>query len=123
MEDQNDINLTEELNEIVDYGSYAWRGFFLMLGGPAVLLVASLFYRSLARLPEFISLIIGGIAFFLPLVGVILCIKAFKHRDQLFKAERALVIITFVMCNPLFYFVYFFICYVSGFALGGSALM
>jgi drug/metabolite transporter (DMT)-like permease len=113
----------EDQNENIDYRSYAWRGFFLMLGGPALLLFASLFYRTLARLPEFISLIIGGIAFFLPLVGVILCIKAFKHRDQLFKVERAIAIITFVMCNPLFYFVYFFICYVSGFALGGSSLM
>jgi hypothetical protein len=102
---------------------YARKGFLLMLSGPALLLIAGLFVVVLGELPAVLAFIIGGTAFLLPGIGVVFAIKALIKRDELYKTGRALAIITCVMCNPLFYFIYFFICFVSGSALAGMASM
>jgi glucose uptake protein GlcU len=104
-------------------GKKAVRGFILMLCGPAVLLLGALLYQLIGDFPEILAFIFGSIALLLPLIGVILCIMALTKHKELWNGEKSLAIITCVMCNPLFYFIYFFVCYVSGYGLAGSAMM
>jgi hypothetical protein len=97
-------------------------GFFLMLGGPAVL---TFFYllRLIGPFPDIIAAVAGFSAFILPAIGAILCITSLKKRNELDKIGKALSIITLVMCNPVFYFFYFFICSIGGYELAGMAWM
>jgi hypothetical protein len=119
MEDQNN-------NTSSKYCKTARKGFYTMLAGPALLLIWS---GILAIVIEtvgtswggyvflILALIIAVVAFFLPLAGLIYAIKSLIHKDELDKTGRALAIITCVMCNPLFYFFYFFVCLSGGFGL------
>ncbi|MDR0946631.1 MAG: hypothetical protein LBM87_02640 [Ruminococcus sp.] len=100
----------------------ARRGFILLLCGPGVLLLAAL-VGIIGDIPDVLALIIGGIAFILPGIGAVLSIIALTKRKELDKIGRALAIITLVMCNPLFYFIYFFVCLAGGDGFTGLALM
>jgi hypothetical protein len=117
-EDQN-INIRTSANK------NARRGFFIMLSGPALLLIwTGIFAIAIGTGTSpggdvffYLALIIAAIAFFLPLTGLIFAIKSLWHKDELDGVGRALAIITCVMCNPLFYFFYFFVCISGGFGL------
>jgi hypothetical protein len=110
----------------IDSGSqtnkYARRGFFFMLGGPAILLFFSLL-RLIDPLPQIISTVASFSALVLPGIGAILCIASLRKRKELDKVGITLSIITLVMCNPLFYFFWFVICSIAGSELAGMAWM
>jgi threonine/homoserine/homoserine lactone efflux protein len=122
MEDQNENSSLEDQNDSIDYSKTARKAFYTMLAGPAVLLVWSLIFPIVSKTSTvagdivflIFALIIAGIAFFLPLAGLINAIRSLWHKDELDKTGRALAIITCVMCNPLFYFFYFFVCLAGG---------
>jgi hypothetical protein len=111
MEDQNN-------NTSPDYSKTARKGFYTMLAGPALLLIWSGIYAICLAINTswdtivflILIVIVGAVAFFLPLGGLIYAIKSLWHKDELDKTGFALAIITCVMCNPLFYFFYFFVC-------------
>jgi hypothetical protein len=119
MEDQNN-------NTSSKYCKTARKGFYTMLAGPALLLIwtgilgiaLEIVGTSLGGIDFLtLALIIGTIAFFLPLTGLIFAIKSLLHKEELDKTGHALAVITCVMCNPLFYFFYFFVCLSGGFGL------
>jgi hypothetical protein len=99
------------------------RGFMLMLGGPAVLILGGLLYQVIGDFPDILAFIFGGIAFILPGIGLVFAIKSLLKRKELYKFDLSVSIITCVMCNPIFYFFYFFICFISGSALAGMSMM
>lgn len=100
----------------------ARRGFFLLLGGPLVFLIPTLI-SFITGVPQILAMIFSGIAIILPGVGAILSIISLVKGKELDKTGRALAIITIVMCNPLFYLVYFSICNVGGYGLASMSFM
>jgi hypothetical protein len=116
MKDQDeDIPFEEgQIDTSSDYSKTARKGFYLMLSGPAVLLIWSLILPIVIALDIvflILIVIIGAAAFFLPLAGLINAVRSlFWHSYELDNTGRALAIITCIMCNPLFYIFYFFVC-------------
>jgi uncharacterized membrane protein YhaH (DUF805 family) len=124
--DDQDTESEADQNHFTASSANARKGFFIMLAGPAILFIV-LVIKAIGFLPDIFVLVLGlicaVIAFFLPLVGLIFAIKSLIHRKELDKTGRAAAIITCVMCNPLFYFLYFFMCFSAGFSLSGGAMM
>jgi hypothetical protein len=100
----------------------ARRGFFLMLGGPCVLVIPT-FIDFIGYVPDVFAVIFSGAAIILPGIGAILCIASLIKGKLLDKTGRALSIITIVMCNPLFYLVYMAICSAGGHGLAQMSFM
>jgi hypothetical protein len=100
----------------------ARKGFALLLGGPLVLLIPTLI-DLIGTVPVILAFFFSVVSAILPGLGAIICIISLVKGKELDKLGRALSIITIVMCNPLFYRVYFVICFQSGFGLAGISFM
>jgi hypothetical protein len=98
-------------------------GFILMLAGPAILLLAGLLTDTFGYLPETAANIISYVALFLPGIGAVLCIITLFRWKKTRKLGRSLAVVTVVMCNPIFYFFYYFICAISSNTLAGLSWM
>ena len=95
-------------------------GFVLFSFGPIFIFTMNIFSFEfsvlLANLIMWISIITPGI-------GAVLClISAFKWRE-LSDNSKGYSIIIFVMCNPVFYFLYFVFCQLIRGTLAGFSLM
>ncbi|MDR0944360.1 MAG: hypothetical protein LBM41_07515 [Ruminococcus sp.] len=97
-------------------------GFCLLLGGPAVLLIPTLI-DLIVTVPDILAVFFAFTSAILPGIGAIFCIISLVKGKELDKLGRALSIITIVMCNPLFYPLYFVICMNSGDGLAGMSFM
>lgn len=86
-------------------------GFLLMVLGP---LLVALLGRIPWTLPELITTVIGLIAIVLPGVGAVLSIISVVRCKKTKEPVHTLSIVTIVMCNPLFYCIYFFSCAIAG---------
>ena len=98
-------------------------GFLLMLSGPAFLLLANLIHSMVGDFSELVANIIMWIALIPPAIGGLACfgrLFSWKNIDSL---ERALSIVTTIICNPFFYFIYFVICGISKSTLAGLSWM
>jgi glucose uptake protein GlcU len=131
MEDQNeDIQAEDEdtlaEEEQIDITSIvnklARTGFYFMLSGPSVLVMTSI-VGLFFQISDILANIIGYTAFFLPIVGVVLCLIANINRDKFGTTERAFVIITFTMCNPIFYLFYAGCCYLGRYGVSALSMM
>ena len=98
-------------------------GFILMLSGPAVLIAASLLKSAFGNLPQAAANIISLLAAALPGMGAVISIAWLFRRKKMEKLGRALVIVTVLMCNPLFYFYYLLICLIVSSELAGVSWM
>ena len=126
MEDQTpNTNVPSDTSTKKSVKKLAIVGFLLMLCAPALLFPA----RNLGfSFPNYsflgiISVILTGIAFLLPATGAVLCIIHLVKCKKSGEPKSALSIITLVMCNPFFYFIYFVVCAFLGSPLTGLAMM
>ena len=94
-------------------------GFILMLSGPLVLLLASLTQKLFGDLSEILANIISWTAMIVPGIGAVICIICLFSWKKLMPHSRALSIVTVIMCNPFFYYIYLFICAISSKTLAG----
>lgn len=98
-------------------------GFILMLAGPIILLLAEFLTKLIGYIPIIAANIISWTAIILPAIGVVISIVTFFRWKKTGKLGRALSIVTVIMCNPFFYFLYFFICVIAGNTLAGLSWM
>ena len=98
-------------------------GFLLMLVGPAVLFLAGFISYIFGYFPEIVANIIAWGAFILPGIGVVFSIISLCNWKRAGHLSRALSIVTVVICNPLFYYLYFFVCGISSNTLAGLSWM
>jgi len=98
-------------------------GFSLMLAGPAILISAFLLQNLAGNFPKIIADIIMWITLVLPGIGAVLCIISLVLWKRTGNIGRSLSIVTVVMCNPVFYFVYLIICGIAGNTLAGLSWM
>ena len=98
-------------------------GFLLMLAGPAFLLLMNLIHSMVGDFPEFTANIIFWIAIVPPALGGIGCFVRLFSWKKIDSFERSLSIVTTIMCNPYFYFMYMFICGISSKTLAGLSWM
>lgn len=95
-------------------------GFVLMLIGPAMLFLSGYIPWIL---PKAIAYTIMWIMIVLPATGAVLSIVSLRLCKKEKRSVHPLSVITLVMCNPLFYFLYFFICGIMGDTLAGIPWM
>ena len=82
-----------------------------MLAGPAILILAGVFTSWFGYFSGTVAAIIAGIAIILPGVGAVINgIVLLFFREETGVLGFALAIITVVMCNPLFFLIYYVIC-------------
>ncbi len=100
-------------------------GFILMLLGPIILLALGwLLWPIVNDFSEFTLLAIINICLFLPGIGAILSlISLIINKKKEHPSYRMLSFVTLIMCNPFFYFYYFFICSVMRFSVAGIPWM
>ena len=94
-------------------------GFILMLSGPAILIIAGFLTEAYGYVPEIAANIITWTAMGLPGIGAIVSIIMLFKWKKTGKPGRALAIVTVIMCNPFFYFIYFVICGMAKSTLAG----
>ena len=110
------VNLTKN-NKLADIG------FILMLAGPAIILIADLLTGSIGTVSEITANIICWIAIVLPGIGAVLSIISLFMWKKTGTRGHAFAIITVIMCNPFFYFVYIVICGMASKTLAGLSWM
>lgn len=98
-------------------------GFALMLGGPLILLLAGGVTEFFGYIPEIAANIISWTAIILPGIGVVLSIITLFRWKKTGKLGRALALITVIMCNPVFYYTYLFLCLIASRTLAGLLWM
>jgi|GEM_PF-2839651 len=100
-------------------------GFLLMLAGPGTLILVRRLAYSFPRnsLLDTISIILTWAAIALPAAGAVLCIIHLVKCSKAGTPKNPLSIVTLVMCNPLFYFIYFVACALMGSPLTGLSMM
>lgn len=98
-------------------------GFILMLAGPIILLLAGFFTETFGYVPEIAANIIAWTAIILPGIGAIISIVSLFKWKKIGKRGRALAIVTVIMCNPFFYFIYLVMCGISSKTLAGLSWM
>lgn len=98
-------------------------GFALMLAGPVILVLAALFQDWQGDFSEFIAYAIMAIAIILPGSGFVISIISLRLWKKMGAWDRALSIVTAIMCNPFFLLYYCFICLVAGLSLAGLSWM
>ena len=94
-------------------------GFALMLTGPAILFLASALQSITGNLPELLANIIAWICIILPGIGGVTCLVRLFFWKKIGSAERGLSIVTVIMCNPFFFFIYMFMCGMAAKTLAG----
>lgn len=95
-------------------------GFILMLSGPILLCLMGMIPWTL---PKVIAFAIMWITIALPGIGAILSIISIVLSKKSGKTAHALTIVTLIMCNPVFYLIYAFICSIAGNILAGIPWM
>ena len=98
-------------------------GFILMLAGPAILILAGLFTGAFGYLPRTAASIVSYVTMFLPGIGAVICIVTLFRWKKIGKLGRSLAVVTVIMCNPFFYYIYFIICAISSSTLAGLSWM
>lgn len=111
----------EKLKESKWIQTYPFIGFLLMIMGPVLLGVFGLVMYS--RVPRLLALIVSVICFFLPGIGAVIGTFYLEWSKNKGLLGKALVVVTIIMCNPIFYFLYFVICILMGNAMAGIPLM
>jgi hypothetical protein len=95
-------------------------GFLVMLSGPTVFILANILFDTL---PKFIAYTFMWAAIVLPGIGFALSIISLVLDRKSDARKSGFAIFTIIMCNPFFYFIYFFICGMMGSALAGMPSM
>ena len=98
-------------------------GFSLMITGPLTLYLAGVYQSQNGNLSKFFASAIMRIAIVLPGIGAAVSIISLCLWKRTGKLGRALSIVTVVICNPFFYFMYFVICSISEEILAGLPWM
>ena len=111
-------NLIKKMNKLPKIG------FALMLLGPMIILFARISFFG-ANSDDIVGIteVLKWLAIVAPGIGAILCIVATFCWKELSGRSQILATIVFVMCNPIFYSVYFMYCYYVGFVFAGFSLM
>jgi len=97
-------------------------GFALMLAGPMILFLARTLQNQIGDFSEFAAHAIMWITLVLPGIGAVISFVSLILKKA-GKLGCALSIVTLIMCNPFFYFFYFFICGIMGNTLAGLSWM
>jgi hypothetical protein len=98
-------------------------GFFTMLSGPAIIFLGMIWSINIGNIPLTITDIIIWITILLPGIGAVLCIISLCKWKKIATSGRVISIITVVMCNPAFYYIYFIICLILRHSLAGLSWM
>jgi len=94
-------------------------GFILMLAGPAIIMIAGFLTDTFGYISEIAANIISWTAIALPGIGAVICIVMLFRWKKTGKLGRALSIVTVIMCNPFFYFIYLFMCGIASKTMAG----
>lgn len=98
-------------------------GFIGMLAGPALLVLADTMQTLAGDFTKLQADIIIWVSLILPAAGFVISIITLIRWKKTGVLGRALAIVTVVMCNPFFYYIYFFICAIAGMTLAGLPWM
>lgn len=98
-------------------------GFILMILGPIIMALASLFISSFGYVSKEIANIISWTAIVLPGIGAVISIVSLFLWKKTGKLGHILSITTVVMCNPIFYIFYYVICALSVNVLANLPMM
>lgn len=98
-------------------------GFVFMVLGPAILFLASVVQTAYGDFPEWLAGFVVGVSLVLPAAGFIMGIISLVLWKKSGIWGRALAIVTVIMCNPFFYWIYFIICMIYSQALAGLPWM
>ena len=101
----------------------AITGFVLMVVGPLILLIAGQLQGQIGNFSEFVSNFIMWSAIIFPGVGAIISIVSLFLWNKTGNLGHALSIITLIMCNPFFFFIYYVMCAISSKTLAGLPWM
>ena len=126
-----DTTTPETLPEISDdsgtnKNKLASIGFAFMLAGPAILILASIFTSIFGHISDATSEIVALIAAIPPGVGfligcIVLGVPSLRKKTG--TLGLAFAIITVMMCNPIFYLFYLFICGITAAGLAGQSFL
>ena len=100
-----------------------YEGFFLMLAGPMLLILAGLCQNSIGDFAKNIAYIIAWAAVILPGCGFAISIVSLFRWKKIGMIGRVLSIVTVVICNPIFFFFYFIVCMLASSTLAGLSWM
>ena len=98
-------------------------GFALMLAGPGILILAGFFTEIFGYVSKTAADAIMWAAIIIPGIGAVLSVFSLVLWKKTGNLGRALSIVTVIMCNPIFYFVYLLICGVASRTLADLAWM
>ncbi len=98
-------------------------GFICMLAGPILLVLANTMQIWIGDFTRLQANIIMGVSLILPAAGFVIGIITLVRWKKTGIWGRALAIVTVVMCNPFFYYIYFIICTIMGVTLAGLPWM
>ena len=98
-------------------------GFMLMLAGPAILLLTGFYTKLFGYLTQIAANVVSTIAIVVPGIGFVIGIASLFKWKQTWKLGRAFALVTVVMCNPFFYFVYLMVCGIASSTLAGLSWM
>ena len=124
MENTNSIiHENQSKGIIAQKNKLAIIGFLFMLAGPAVLFLAVFLTNKFGIIPKYAADIISWIAIILPAIGTAISIFSLVRWKKTGIVGRSLAIVTVVMCNPFFYFGYYFMCGIASYTLAGLSWM
>ncbi len=123
MENTNAVTPDVESANLPQENKTAIIGFIFMLAGPMILVLAGVLTDIFGNIPEIAANIVSWTAMALPGIGAVISIVTLFRWKKLGKVERALSIVTVIMCNPFFYFIYFVMCSIASKTLAGLSWM
>lgn len=98
-------------------------GFVFMIAGPMILFLASMVQTACGDFPEWLANIVAWVSLILPAAGLIMSIISLVLWKKSGVWGHALAIVTVIMCNPFFYWIYFIICMIYSQDLAGLPWM
>ncbi|MDR0913908.1 MAG: hypothetical protein LBM65_01900 [Oscillospiraceae bacterium] len=98
-------------------------GFLIMLSGAAIIIIEIILFNIIGTINSDVGNVITWVTIVLPGIGAVLCIISLFRWKKIGLTGQVLSVLTVVMCNPWFYYIYFIICIISGYTLAGLQWM
>ena len=98
-------------------------GAALAVAGPLLLVITSIFchYGSMS---DFVALLLRWIVFGMPVLAFVIAIICLtRWKKNLGDGSKVIAIVTVVLCNPFFLYIYYLICYISTASFAGQNWM
>ena len=103
---------------------FPFIGFLLMWVGPLLLVLMTYLTSDVfSAVSDIAATILAAVCFFLPGIGAILSTFYLESSEDNGLLGKSLATVTIIMCNPLFYILYFLICIFMGNEMAGIPWM